>query len=122
MRPRDCRCTGHDFKRRESTRCPGRFAPGATTHPDVALLRRKTGILETNGLPSEEDPVLAEFFFEDLILGTEALDDFSLTAVAPTSEDGEQRLPGLEDEVHSGPDVAVTTSKASGLEEDLSSV
>jgi hypothetical protein len=88
----------------------------------VALLRRKTGILETNGLPSEEDPVLAEFFFEDLILGTEALDDFSLTAVAPTSEDGEQRLPGLEDEVHSGPDAAVTTSKASGLEEDLSIV
>ena len=107
---------------RESNRGPQRLAAGSTRHPDVALLRRETGILETNGLPSEEDPVLAEFFFEDLILGTEALDDFSLTAVAPTSEDGEQRLPGLEDEVHSGPDVAVTTSIASGLEVGLSSV
>jgi hypothetical protein len=38
---------------------------------------------------------LPSFSFEDLILGTQALDDFSLTAVAPTSEDGEQELPGL---------------------------
>jgi hypothetical protein len=37
-------------------------------------------------------------------------------------QDGEQELPGLEDEVHSGPDVAVTTSIASGLEVGLSSV
>jgi hypothetical protein len=29
--------------------------------------------------------------------------------------DGEQELPGLEDEVHGGPDAAVATSIASGL-------
>jgi hypothetical protein len=35
--------------------------------------------------------------------------------------DGEPELPGLEDEVHGGPDAAAATSKASGLEEGLSS-
>jgi hypothetical protein len=34
--------------------------------------------------------------------------------------DGEQELPGLEDEVHGGPDAAVGTSIASGLEDGLS--
>ena len=34
--------------------------------------------------------------------------------------DGEQVLPGLEDEVHGGPDAAVATSIASGLEDGLS--
>jgi hypothetical protein len=97
------------------------LALGSTRHANEALLGHKTGILETNGLPSEEDPVLAEFFFEDLILGTEALDDFSLTAVAPAGKDGDQELPGLEDEVHGGPDAGAATSIASGLEDGLSS-
>jgi hypothetical protein len=35
--------------------------------------------------------------------------------------DGEQELPGLEDEVHGGPDGAVATSMASGLKGGLSS-
>jgi hypothetical protein len=35
--------------------------------------------------------------------------------------DGEQELPGLEDEVHGGPDAAVATLIASRLEEGLSS-
>jgi hypothetical protein len=35
--------------------------------------------------------------------------------------DGEQELPGLEDEVHGGPDAAVAASIASGLEDGLSS-
>jgi hypothetical protein len=35
--------------------------------------------------------------------------------------DGEQELPGLEDEVHGGHDAAVGTSIASGLEVGLSS-
>jgi hypothetical protein len=35
--------------------------------------------------------------------------------------DGDQELPGLEDEVHGGPDAAVATSIASGLEDGLSS-
>jgi hypothetical protein len=35
--------------------------------------------------------------------------------------DGEQQLPGLEDEVHGRPDAAVETSIASGLEDGLSS-
>jgi hypothetical protein len=34
--------------------------------------------------------------------------------------DGERELPGLEDEVHGGPDAAVATSIASGLEEGVS--
>jgi hypothetical protein len=36
-------------------------------------------------------------------------------------QDGEQELPGLEDEVHGGPDAAVAKSMASGLEDGLSS-
>ncbi len=35
--------------------------------------------------------------------------------------DGEQELPGLEDEVHGGPDAEVATSIAAGLEGGLSS-
>jgi hypothetical protein len=35
--------------------------------------------------------------------------------------DGEQELPGLEDEVHGGHDAAVETSMASGFEGGLSS-
>jgi hypothetical protein len=35
--------------------------------------------------------------------------------------DGDQELPGLEDEVHGGHEVAVATSIASGLEDGLSS-
>jgi hypothetical protein len=35
--------------------------------------------------------------------------------------DGEQEFPGLEDEVHGGPDAAVGTSIAAGLENRLSS-
>jgi hypothetical protein len=35
--------------------------------------------------------------------------------------DGEQALPGLEDEVHGGPDAAAVISIASGLEDGLSS-
>jgi hypothetical protein len=35
--------------------------------------------------------------------------------------DGEQQLPGLEDEVHGGPDAAAATNIASGLEDGLSS-
>jgi hypothetical protein len=34
--------------------------------------------------------------------------------------DGERELPGLEDEVHGGPDADVGTSIASGLEDGLS--
>jgi hypothetical protein len=35
--------------------------------------------------------------------------------------DGERELPGLEDEVHGGPDAAVGTDIASGLEDGPSS-
>ena len=35
--------------------------------------------------------------------------------------DGEQELPGLEDEVHSGPDPSVATSIVSRLKDGLSS-
>jgi hypothetical protein len=36
-------------------------------------------------------------------------------------QDGDQELPGLEGEVHGGPDADVGTSIASGLEDGLSS-
>jgi hypothetical protein len=64
---------------------------------------------------------LREFFFENLVLGAEIFDDFLLLTVAPAGKDGEQELPGPEDEVHGGPDAAVGTSIASGLEDGLSS-
>ena len=61
------------------------------------------------------------FLFEDLVLGAEVLDDFLLLAVAPAGQDGEQELPGLEDEVHGGPDAAVATCIASGREDGQAS-
>jgi len=70
---------------------------------------------------SEDDPALAEFFFEDLVLGARIFNDFLLLTVAPAGQDGEQELPGLEDEVHGGSDAAAATSIASGLEDGLPS-
>jgi hypothetical protein len=67
----------------------------------------------------EENSALAEFFFEDLVSGAEIFDDFLMLTVAPAGQDGEQELPGLEDEVHGGPDADVATSIASGLEGGL---
>ena len=57
----------------------------------------------------------------DLALGAEIFDDFLLLTVAPAGQDGEQELPGPEDEVHGGPDAAAATSMASGLEDGPSS-
>jgi hypothetical protein len=74
-----------------------------------------------SNLTLRENSALAEFFFEDLVLGAEIFDDFLLLAVAPAGQDGEQELPGLEDNVHGGADGAVATSIALGLEEGLSS-
>ena len=51
-------------------------------------------------LGARVDPALAEFFFEDLVLGAEVLDDVLLLAVAPTGQDGEQELPGPENDIH----------------------
>jgi hypothetical protein len=65
----------------------------------VALRGRKTCIPQANGLRGEEDPALAEFFCDDLVLGAEELDDFMVLAVASPGEDGEQELPGLQNEV-----------------------
>ena len=81
----------------------------------------KTCIPQPNGLRGEEDPALAEFLFEDLVLRAEVFDDFLLLTVAPAGQDGDQELPGLEDEVHGGPDAAAATTIASGLEDGLSS-
>jgi hypothetical protein len=76
------------------------FAGGSTTHPDEALRGRKTRIAQPNDLRGEEDPALAEFFFEALVLGPERVDDFLVLTVAPTGQDGEQELPGLENDAH----------------------
>jgi hypothetical protein len=55
------------------------------------------------------------------ILSGDLVDDFLLLAVAPAGQDADQELPGLEDEVHGGPDAAAATSIASGLEDGLAS-
>jgi hypothetical protein len=47
----------------------------------------------------EEDPALAKFFFEDLVLGAEVLDDILLLAFVSAGQDGEQELQGLESEI-----------------------
>ena len=57
-------------------------------------------IAQPNDLRGEEDPTLAESFFEALVLGSEGVDDFLLLAVAPTRQDGEQELLGLENDAH----------------------
>jgi hypothetical protein len=59
------------------------------------------------------------------VRGTSLIDaDIAMVQSADLGEahcpDGEQQLPGLEDEVHDGPDAAAATSIASGLEEGLS--
>jgi len=54
-------------------------------------------------------------FFEDPVLGAEVFDDFLVLAVASAGQDGEQEMPGLEDEVHGGPVADVGTRIASGL-------
>jgi hypothetical protein len=43
-------------------------------------------------------------------------DAFWLLAAAPAGQDGDQELPGLENEVHGGPEADVGTSIGSGLE------
>ena len=53
-----------------------------------------------------------------LIPGQFEMVSLTLRAHCP---DGEKVLPGLEDEVHGGPNAAVATSIAPGLEDGLSS-
>jgi hypothetical protein len=74
--------------RRESTRMPGRLAPGSVTHPDESTSTLRPQNMP-DGLPprlpattliveEEEEPALAEFFFEDLIPGAEVRNYFLL--------------------------------------------
>jgi hypothetical protein len=49
---------------------------------------------------AEQDPMLAEFLFQDLIFGAEVVDDLLLLAVHPAGEDKQKKLPGLQDEAH----------------------
>jgi hypothetical protein len=65
----------------------------------------------------QEDSPFAEFFFEDLVHGAEVFDDILVLAIDPTGQDDEQELPGLEDEVHGGPDAAAGQSLASVRED-----
>jgi hypothetical protein len=71
-------------------------------------------------IAGKEDPLFAEFFFEDLILGTDVFEDILLLAIDPAGQNGEQELPGLENEVHGRLDAAAGKSLASGLEDGLS--
>ena len=54
------------------------------------------------------------------ILGTQVIDRFLLLAVDPAGQDGEEELPGLEDEVHgAGPAMfmkAMSISRSLGLD------
>ena len=50
----------------------------------------------------QEDAFLAEFLLEDFDLGAEELDGGLLLVIDPAGEEGDQELPGLQDEVHGG--------------------
>ena len=52
----------------------------------------------------QQDAFLPALLFEYLILSDEILNDLLLLAVGPTGKDNEDKLPGLEDEIHDSPD------------------
>ena len=73
-----------------------------------------------NGEPStlvisEQNPSLAEFFPEDLILGTKILDPFLLLAIDLACDDEQKQLPRLKNKVHGVSDAVDDASTASGL-------
>ena len=48
--------------------------------------------------------LLAELFFENLVLGNQILDGWLLLPVEPSGQGKENQLPGMEDQLHSAPD------------------
>jgi len=68
----------------------------------------------------QQDATLAKFFSKYLILGPEVVIDLLLLVVNPAGEDEMEQLPGLKNEVHSGPVALKEDGLASGLELGLS--
>jgi hypothetical protein len=48
----------------------------------------------------EQDSLLAQLFFKDLILDSQVVDRFLLLPIDPTSENEKVQLPGLKNEIH----------------------
>jgi hypothetical protein len=68
----------------------------------------------------QQDPALAEFLTEHLVLGPEIIDDLLLLVIDPAGKDEMEQLPRLEDKVHGGPVAEEENGLASGLGPDLS--
>ena len=62
----------------------------------------------------EPDPFLAVGFLQNLVLGAQVVDDLLLLPVDHAGEDGEEEIPGLEDEVHGWSDARKAKGRASG--------
>ena len=59
----------------------------------------------TDGKPAsliivEQDSLLAQLFFQDLILDSQVVDRFLLLPIDPASENEKVQLPGLKNEIH----------------------
>ena len=52
-----------------------------------------------------KDAFLTELFFQHLVLGAQALQDFLLMPVDPAGQDQEQQLPRLQDRLPISPDI-----------------
>jgi len=61
---------------------------------DLALDREPTALVVV-----EQDAPLTELVLEDLVFRAQVLDHRLLLAVHPAGQDGEQKLPGLQDEL-----------------------
>ena len=59
-------------------------------------------------------PFLAEFFFEQPVLGSQILDDLLLLTIHPAGEDDQQNLPSREGKVHGSPDSDACSMRSIG--------
>ncbi|MFH1742933.1 MAG: hypothetical protein ABIH23_28345, partial [bacterium] len=50
------------------------------------------------------DPSFAVGFLQDVVLGAKVLNEILLLPVDEAGQDGEEKVPGLKDEFHRGPD------------------
>jgi len=96
--------------------------------PAENRIRRKAGANLPKDLPAEDlafdrqasalvvvepDPFLAVSFLQDLVLGAQVLDGLLLLPVDQAGEDGEEEVPGLQDEYHGWPDAWWRKGRAS---------
>ena len=59
----------------------------------------------------EPDALLTVRFLQNLVLGAQVVDDLLLLPIDPSGEDDEEKLPGLQDEVHAGSDAVSRNRK-----------